>query len=85
MKRLLVAPSPLGSGKSRRFHLGRESLERALFGRAVAFWVAPFPESHCIQLGRESRAISTCLESSEKLFLKSRRLHDGLENCAISI
>ena len=82
MKWFLVAPSPPRSGNSRFLHLGRESLERGLFdptgqaGRAVAFWVAPFPESRRIHFGRES---------PENPFWKSRRLHVGLESRAVSI
>ena len=100
MKWLLVAPSPLRSAKTRRLHLGRESLESAHFGRAgqagraVAFGVAPFPESRRIHLGRESRAVSTSVEKALKDFLKvapspcwsgkSRRLHLVLESLEIA-
>ena len=54
---ILVAPSPLRSAKTRRLHLGRESLESALFGRAGQT-VAPLSLESCrFRLGREIRAL----------------------------
>ena len=51
-----AAPSPCWSGKSRRLHLGLESLETAKFGRAghPDSWAAG---SRRIWLGRKSRAL----------------------------
>ena len=83
----LVALSPPRSGKSRRLHLGSESLEREVFDRAIS-GVAPYPlwsrKSRRLHIGRGSPENFSLVAPSPCWSGKTRRLNLGLESLELA-
>ena len=78
-----VSHSLSRSRLSRRLHFGHESLAFSAFGctcqagRAVAFWLAPFPNSRRLLLGRKNLGVSISVAKIALSPPRSRKSGNG--------